>query len=127
MGEAQFVENTWFYVHICWKCGIKYALESDFRQRKNNFNESWYCPNGHSTVFRDSELEKTKKRLKWAEESRDRYREHWQSEEKKVATYKGHHTRLKNRIKNGVCPCCKRSFKNVKRHIKNKHPKYGDK
>lgn len=34
--------------------------------------------------------------------------------------------RLKKRVTNGVCPCCTRSFQNVKRHIANKHPEYAE-
>jgi hypothetical protein len=33
-------------------------------------------------------------------------------------------TRIRNRIAAGVCPCCTRTFKNVARHIKDKHPTY---
>lgn len=32
--------------------------------------------------------------------------------------------RLKKRVKNGVCPCCTRSFTNLRRHISTKHPDY---
>lgn len=27
------------------------------------------------------------------------------------------------RVQNGVCPCCNRSFWNLERHMKSKHPK----
>jgi DNA repair exonuclease SbcCD ATPase subunit len=33
---------------------------------------------------------------------------------------------LKARIKNGICPCCKRSFVQLARHMATKHPEYGD-
>lgn len=32
--------------------------------------------------------------------------------------------RHKARIKNGVCPCCQRSFVALARHMKAKHPEY---
>jgi hypothetical protein len=35
--------------------------------------------------------------------------------------YKGHNTRIKNRIKNGVCPFCNRSFADVRAHMASKH------
>jgi hypothetical protein len=31
---------------------------------------------------------------------------------------------LHRRVGNGVCPCCSRSFTNLKRHIRSKHPDY---
>ena len=32
--------------------------------------------------------------------------------------------RLARRARNGVCPCCHRSFANVKKHMDNRHPTY---
>lgn len=32
--------------------------------------------------------------------------------------------RLKKRADHGVCPCCTRSFENVRRHLATKHPEY---
>lgn len=37
---------------------------------------------------------------------------------------KGEVTKLKKRIANGVCPCCKRSFCNLAAHMKTQHPEY---
>ena len=28
------------------------------------------------------------------------------------------------RVRNGTCPCCQRHFKNLRRHMDNKHPQY---
>ena len=33
-------------------------------------------------------------------------------------------TKLIKRIKNGICPCCNRTFKQLAAHMKNKHPEY---
>jgi hypothetical protein len=30
--------------------------------------------------------------------------------------------RLEKRVRSGLCPCCKRSFVNLKRHMATKHP-----
>lgn len=38
------------------------------------------------------------------------------------ATQKGQLTKLRNRIANGVCPWCQRSFANVARHVEHQHP-----
>lgn len=32
--------------------------------------------------------------------------------------------RLKLRSKNGCCPCCKRNFQNLQRHMRTKHPEF---
>ena len=44
--------------------------------------------------------------------------------ERSAAAYKGHLTRVKRRVGNGVCPCCNRTFKNLADHMTTKHPDY---
>lgn len=31
---------------------------------------------------------------------------------------------MKNRVANGVCPCCNRHFENLERHMKGQHPDF---
>jgi hypothetical protein len=33
-------------------------------------------------------------------------------------------TKLRKRVANGVCPCCKRKFSNVVLHMRQEHPEY---
>jgi hypothetical protein len=43
------------------------------------------------------------------------------------AATKGHVTRKKRqleRVASGVCPCCNRSFVNLRRHMKTQHPEF---
>lgn len=35
-------------------------------------------------------------------------------------------TRLKNRAKAGVCPCCNRTFKQLAAHMKTQHPNWNN-
>jgi hypothetical protein len=37
---------------------------------------------------------------------------------------KGVKTRMANRIKHGVCPCCNRTFLNLQRHMTTQHPSF---
>jgi hypothetical protein len=39
---------------------------------------------------------------------------------------KGVLTKVKRRVGKGTCPCCKRHFVNVERHMKVKHPSFAD-
>lgn len=52
-------------------------------------------------------------RLEGAEETR--------TLERRLAAQRGVTTRLKNRVANGVCPCCNRTFANLQRHMSTKH------
>ena len=116
----------------CYKCGIPFGLSKDFYQRcRDDSNISFYCPRGHSQHYTKSNLtiEREKnQRLASRIESQEATNQYLRSENRSLdysrRAEKGKVTRIKNRIANGVCPCCNRSFKNVRRHMINKHPKF---
>jgi len=66
-------------------------------------------------------LEKEKQ---WAEQNARNAREQANKAEKRRIGQKAATTRLKKRVSAGVCPCCKRTVKQLKQHIENKHPNY---
>jgi len=85
---------------------------------------SFYCPNGHSQCFTTTEVDRLRQQLRavrderdWAQKGRDRA-------QRQTAAQKGNVTKLKRRIKNGVCPCCNRSFENLARHMAGQHPDF---
>lgn len=122
----------------CANCGITFGISTEFRERRRDDHRSFYCPNGHSLSYSgksktEEELdaaralaERESRRRRWAEESAQRSRETAEAERRRAAAYKGHATRIRNRIKNGVCPVsgCKRHFTNVRRHITTQHPDF---
>ena len=81
--------------------------------------------------YTESEKDRLSKKLKSVEEDLRRTESRLASEkaqrkfaEHRVRAEKGAKTKLKNRIANGVCPCCTRSFQNLQRHIETKHPEF---
>jgi len=95
---------------------------------------TFYCPNGHPRAFikgptkeqrLQEELSQARQRLAmWMDEAKAE-RERANREAASKAAYKGVATRTRNRIKNGVCPCCNRTFSNLAAHMANLHPKFG--
>lgn len=115
----------------CGVCKQPFAISSTKYSRCQNFGENFFCPDGHSLVFTESEkqrfekeLAKEKQRRSWAEESRDIAQREAVEQERKTRAFKGIVTRIKNRVGAGVCPCCNRSFENLKRHMGSKHPDF---
>lgn len=106
----------------CGECGIQFAVPEDWRAEKQRTGNGWYCPNGHPRVYRESDEEKAKKAL--AEERRRhantlaRLNEAQEAERKAQAEMR----RMKKRTSAGVCPCCNRTFQQLARHMKTKHP-----
>jgi len=79
---------------------------------------------GHPQIYTETELDKLRRHLKFAEGSAERARTQAESERRHRIAIKGQLTKTKNRIANGVCPCCNRSFSNLQRHMSGQHPQF---
>lgn len=109
----------------CGKCGGIYAISERFRQQKEEHSGYWNCPYcdcswgyGTSTVDKlKQELDMERKRKEWAQTDA-------KNERRRRIALKGQVTKIKNRVGNGICPCCNRSFHNLARHMSSKHPDF---
>lgn len=119
----------------CYSCGLLFGVEAGYDDRRRDDKQYFYCPNGHGQAYIKSTtqeaLEQAKAELEAARalagrESRRRYQAEIdsQADRRRAAAYKGWATRIRNRIANGVCPCCNRSFTNVRRHMTTQHPAF---
>ena len=112
----------------CGTCGVWHAIPQTMYNTCLEEGGYWTCPNGHSRGFNEGslrkQLEKEKKRRKWSEENAENARNEADKSERRRIAQKAAMTRLKNRAKVGVCPCCTRTFKQLAAHMKNKHPNY---
>lgn len=114
-------------------CGAIIIMPADEMERYRDDHTPFYCYKGHNQHFpQKSDKEKLREKLAAAEkrEASAKKREEWakkdlQHEKNSNRALKGVVTRTKNRIKNGVCPCCNRTFKNLADHMKGQHPDYG--
>jgi hypothetical protein len=128
---ATFIEtrHITFVVIDCGECGVQFGLSERFQQGKRESGGTFYCPNGHPRVYRVSELDETREKLAnekrnaefWRQRTSEARKE-TEAERRSKAAVKGQLTKVKNRVGHGVCPCCNRSFENLKRHMTSKHP-----
>jgi len=118
--------------HECGDCGITFAAPKTWWDTRRTKGGTFYCPNGHPRVFRETDVDRLQKQLDTAQ----RDKKYWESrftstravleaEKRSKAAYKGQLTKTKKRIGNGVCPCCNRTFANLHRHMSGQHPEYG--
>ena len=116
----------------CVRCGVAFAVPADMLDRRRHDHDTFYCPNGHNLSFpQQSDAEK-------AQAEAEKYKRLWKQEQayasdvlsernaaqRSLKAMKAAHTRTKNRIANGVCPECHRSFVQLQRHMQTKHPEY---
>ncbi len=110
-------------------CGVTFMAPERWLNRKREKGGSLYCPNGCSLTFGESKLDRLRRenerltqRLAQKDDAIRRQRDLTEKAERSAAAYKGHFTKVQNRVSRGVCPCCNRSFTNLQRHMKAKHP-----
>jgi hypothetical protein len=117
----------------CGKCGGTYAINERYREQQYKNGGSWTCPycacgwgysQNNEVSKLKAKLQKEERRRLWAEENASQARKDAKESEQRRRAQKAATTRLKNRVKAGVCPCCHRTFKQLQAHMKNKHPDY---
>ena len=119
----------------CGTCGGVYAISERFRREKRDNGGYWNCPYCKCRWgFGESELDRVRKELKsetdclTRERSRhDQTRADRDHKEAQRRAEKAAKTKIQRRVGAGVCPCCKRHFTNLERHMKTKHPNFGKK
>ena len=109
----------------CCSCGITFTMPQWFFDRAREDNTVWfYCPQGHRQHYANSEVTKLREQLERAQTREKHLQDQREAAERHASAMKGQVTRLKNRAKAGVCPCCNRSFVQLERHMKSKHPDF---
>ncbi len=107
-------------------CGITFAIPAVLVEKRRNDHQNFWCPNGHCLSYKGkTEAQKLKDQLAEKEQQLDYARQRANHAEEKTATVTRAHKRMRERLKNGVCPCCNRSFENLRRHIADMHPDFG--
>lgn len=108
----------------CYKCGVRFGAPPNFVRARRDDKGTFYCPNGHPQGYTQSELDRLKAELEAAKLQRDRAANAQRYAETELKKTKTRYRNLQERTKNGVCPCCHRSFVQLARHMATKHPEY---
>ncbi len=110
-------------VRVCW-CGLRHAIPYELnREFEARGVHSLYCPLGHSYVPLGRTLPQ---RLDDARIRERALQDQLDAAERTRRALRGHLTRLRHRIANGVCPWCHRHFSQVERHVRSQHPEHTD-
>lgn len=117
--------------HTCGQCGVEFGLTEETLRALRQSSATFYCPYGHARHFpqgpsredvlrqeRDSLRQQASRYLDQITEERNAR----EKEQRRAAAARGQVTRLKNRAKAGLCPCCNRHFTNLERHMASRHP-----
>lgn len=124
--------GTTLFVEVrCSKCDVQFCMTETMQRARQNDGETFYCPNGHPRVYRETEADRLRRerdrltqRLAQRDDEIQRVRDARDAADRRAAAARGQVTKIKNRVGHGVCPCCNRSFENLARHISSKHPTF---
>lgn len=110
------IEIVW-----CCVCGGPIAFEENQLRATREKPTNFYCNRGHVQGFYGNSYKE-----KLANAERDAAAERARHDQTKAALAEAEkkRDRLARRLKAGVCPCCKRTFKQLARHMEHKHPGY---
>ena len=123
MGALLNFEQTQV-VESCCNCGIAFSMPQGFVRKRREDGVLWYCPNGHAQHYTETEVMRLQRELdRRTLEVEAQTRRATVAEERERRTTRKLR-RVEKRVANGVCPCCNRSFVQLARHMKSKHPDY---
>jgi hypothetical protein len=115
----------------CPSCGVEVVVPSNLLSALRSNKREFFCVNGHPQSFREREVDRLQRQLEIEQAARRRAEELRQAAlaeaetaRRGAAVASGRLRALKQRVKNGVCPCCHRSFVQLQRHIATKHPEF---
>lgn len=123
---------TW---NDCYKCKSKMWIPDELNAAAlcNRGVIPFYCAYGHRQFYVEGETEADKlrrERDRLAQQIAERddriraERDRADAAERRSAAARGQVTKIKNRVGAGVCPCCTRSFSNLRRHMETQHSDY---
>lgn len=109
----------------CGKCGGTYAISARYIRQRREEKGGWHCPYCETSWgYWEGENDRLKKELAQEKQRKERALAEANEQRQRAEKSESSHDRLKKRVKNGVCPCCNRTFKQLASHMKHKHPGY---
>jgi hypothetical protein len=112
----------------CYKCSLPIALTAEHYRRAREDGESFCCPAGHSQVYRTTDKQKLKRRIKSLEGQLEREKNYSHAANRRADrlersrnAMKGVVTRTKNRAASGKCPHCTKVFEDLAQHCAAEH------
>jgi hypothetical protein len=124
VGDSISIGGVVLEILDCPSCGCLYALAKNVATDQRERGGQHYCPNGHSLSWKENDLARAREELERERRRSASLTSQLDQERASHVATRGQLTKIRNRIAKGVCPCCRRSFVNVGRHMATKHPDY---
>jgi len=121
-----FSDSIWFETHTCGGCGVTFGMPKELYTKRLKDRKNFYCPNGCCRHFIGrSKEDELKAQLRVTQKQLDRAWQERQETAEKLGRVARSYGKVRERIKNGTCPCCNRNFPKLAAHMRTKHPSFG--
>ena len=111
----------------CTGCAVSYAITCDFQAQRVKDHKTFHCPNGCVQHYEaESKEERLQRCLNSERDDNNGLRYRIDHANRSRAALKGQVTKIKRRVGKGICPCCRRNFANLKRHMEGQHPNWSE-
>jgi hypothetical protein len=132
MNETDFLVQQTMATITCCKCGVLFGVPKNWAETFKLTHQQFFCPAGHAQRYLavsdkdrlERELADERERLRVALLRRDSALQEAEHFRRSRDCMKGMLKKVSIRAKNGVCPCCKRTFSCLAAHMKSKHPEF---
>lgn len=108
----------------CPQCGIYFGVPEHWVKSRREDKQTFYCPNGHSQSFKESETERLRRERDRLKQDNAYLESQRMEAEAKARRFETANKKLKKRTAAGTCPCCQRTFSNMAQHMKHMHPDF---
>lgn len=115
------------YARICcYKCAVLFLLPEKLNRTalQKGPDHTFWCPNGHAQAYTESATDKLRLERDRAVQEQARLELEKREAEAKAAKAERALQRHKKRSAAGTCPCCSRTFSQLARHMKTRHPDF---
>lgn len=108
----------------CPFCFITFGVPKRLLTAKQQNGTEFWCPNGHDLNFQENENAKLRRERDLLRQRLAMKDDQIAEANERTAAAQKEIDRLAKRANHGVCPCCKRTFSQLARHMKDKHPEF---
>lgn len=126
MSDTILIKGERHVVTQCGSCGVWFTVPEivyDSHRSEGGFHS---CPNGHSRGWNKGtdaiERENIRRERDQLKQDTARLADEIAAQKARADAAERRIIQVRRRHAAGVCPCCNRTFANMQRHMKSKHP-----
>jgi len=126
MKDIAIIGGERHVIRQCGTCAVWHTVPEIVYDAFSREGGYWSCPNGHQRGFAKGSdeigRENTRRERDRLKQDAARLNDELTAERKRAEEAERKIVQVRRRAAAGVCPCCNRTFLNMQRHMKSKHP-----